>query len=84
VLRAALGEVGMKGREVEDALRVKVGFELPTDRAVPLAVNRGKPAVLAESGAPFSKALRNMGKQLVTAPARKDAKRRLFSSLGRS
>ncbi len=84
VLREAIGEVGMKRKEVEDALRVKVGFELPTDRAVPLAVNRGKPAVLAETGAPFSRALRAMGKQLVAAPARKGDKRRLFPSLGRS
>ncbi len=84
VLRDALGEVGMKRREVEDALRVKVGFELPSDRAVPLAVNRGKPAVLAESGAPFSRAVRAMGKQLLADPAAKSSKRRRLPSLGRS
>ena len=39
---------GMKQSEVEDALETKVRFELPSDRAVPLAVNRGKPAVLAD------------------------------------
>jgi pilus assembly protein CpaE len=84
VLRDALGEVGMKRREVEDALRVKVGFELPSDRAVPLAVNRGKPAVVAESGAPFSRAVRDMGKQLVAVPGATSAKRRRLPSLGRS
>jgi pilus assembly protein CpaE len=84
VLRDALGEVGMKRREVEDALRVKVGFELPSDRAVPLAVNRGKPAVVAEAGAPFSRAVRDMGKQLVAAPGGKSSKRRRLPSLGRS
>jgi pilus assembly protein CpaE len=84
VLREAVGEVGMKRREVEDALRVKVGFELPTDRAVPLAVNRGKPVVLAETGAPFSRAMRDIGKQLLSVPPRKAAKRRLIPSLGRN
>jgi pilus assembly protein CpaE len=84
VLRDAVGEVGMKRKEVEDALRVKVGFDLPSDRAVPLAVNRGKPAVLAEAGAPFSRALRDMGKQLLAGTDTKSSKRRLLPSLGRS
>jgi pilus assembly protein CpaE len=84
VLREAVGEVGMKQREVEDALRVKVGFELPTDRAVPLAVNRGKPVVLAEPGAPFSRAVREIGKELLVGSPRKGGKRRLIPSLGRS
>jgi pilus assembly protein CpaE len=84
VLRDAVGEVGMKRREVEDALRVKVGFEFPTDRAVPLGVNRGKPVVLAETGAPFARSIRELGKQLLTTPERKGEKRRLLPSLGRS
>jgi hypothetical protein len=50
---------------------------------VPLAVNRGKPAVLAETGAPFSRAIRDVGKQLLTAPGAKGGKRRLLP-LGRS
>ena len=48
VLNRANTNVGMKQREVEEALEVKVRYELPSDRAVPIAVNRGKPAVLAE------------------------------------
>jgi pilus assembly protein CpaE len=84
VLRDAVGEVGMKRREVEDALRVKVGFEVPTDRAVPLAVNRGKPVAIAETGAPFARAIRNVGKQLLATPHSKGGKRRLLPSLSRS
>ena len=83
VLRDAPGDVGMKRREVEDALGVKVGFELPTDRGVPLAVNRGKPIVLADSGAPFSRAIGETAKALLTAPSPKSGKRRWVPSLGR-
>jgi len=84
LLREAPGEVGMKPREVEEALRVKIGFELPADRVVPLAVNRGKPAVLAETGAPFSRAIRALGAELLASADRKTEKRRLLPSLGRS
>ena len=37
-------------------------FEIPSDRAVPLAVNRGNPAVLADPKADFSRAIREMAK----------------------
>jgi pilus assembly protein CpaE len=72
VLNRANTKVGMKRSEVEGAL------EVPSDRAVPIAVNRGNPAVLAESGADFSKALREMAKGLLPAEAAKSQKRRMF------
>jgi hypothetical protein len=45
---------------------------------VPIAVNRGNPAVLAESGADFSKAIRDMAKGLQPVEAAKAQKRGLF------
>ena len=45
VLNRANSKVGMKKNEVEGALDVKIGFEVPSDRAVPLGVNRGAPPV---------------------------------------
>jgi pilus assembly protein CpaE len=78
VLNRANSKVGMKRSEVEGALDVKVRFEVPSDRAVPIAVNRGNPAVLAESGADFSKAIREMAKGLQPAEAAKSNKRGLF------
>ena len=53
-------------------------FEVPSDRAVPLSVNRGNPVVLSESGSGFSKAVREMARTLVPAEAAKARKRRLF------
>ena len=48
VLNRANSNVGMKKGEVEAALEAKIRFEVPSDRAVPLAVNRGEPAVPRE------------------------------------
>ncbi|MDX6485974.1 MAG: pilus assembly protein CpaE, partial [Gaiellaceae bacterium] len=45
VLNRANSKVGMKQREVEAALEQKVRYEIPSDRAVPISVNKGAPAV---------------------------------------
>jgi Flp pilus assembly CpaE family ATPase len=57
----------MKRGEVEAALEQRVGFEIPSDRAVPLAVNRGNPAVASDPKADFSRAVREMAKSLQPA-----------------
>jgi pilus assembly protein CpaE len=67
VLNRANSNVGMKRGEVEAALEQKVRFEIPSDRAVPLAVNRGNPAVVSDPKADFSRAVREMAKSLQPA-----------------
>jgi MinD-like ATPase involved in chromosome partitioning or flagellar assembly len=52
----------MKQREVEAALEHKVRYEVPSDRAVPITVNKGVPAVVAESGSDFARAINAMAK----------------------
>jgi pilus assembly protein CpaE len=64
VLNRANTNVGMKRGEVEAALEQRVRYEVPSDRAVPLAVNRGNPAVASDPKADFSRALREMAKSL--------------------
>jgi pilus assembly protein CpaE len=64
VLNRANSKVGMKQREVEAALEHKVRWEVPSDRAVPISVNKGAPAVIAESGADFSRAITTMAKEV--------------------
>jgi pilus assembly protein CpaE len=76
VLNRANSNVGMKRGEVEAALEAKVRFEVPSDRAVPLAVNRSNPAVLSDPKADFSRALREMSKALLPVQASKNGKRR--------
>ena len=56
--------VGLKTREVETALKVKIAQELPSDGTVPLTINRGNPAVLAEPRCDFAKAIGHLAKQL--------------------
>ena len=82
VLNRSNSKVGMKRSEVESALGVKIAFEMPSDRAVPLAVNRGTPAVLAEAGCDFSRSIRSMAKGLLEPEQAK--KRRLFGALAKA
>ena len=79
VLNRSNSKVGMSKREVEGALDMTVSFEVPSDRAVPLAVNRGNPAVLADGGADFSAAVKKMAKAIVTPEKQKKARRSLFA-----
>jgi pilus assembly protein CpaE len=79
VLNRANSKVGMKKSEVEQALGVKIDFEVPSDRAVPLAVNRGMPAVVADTGCDFSRAVRSMSKAIVAQAGQQPAKRKMFA-----
>jgi MinD-like ATPase involved in chromosome partitioning or flagellar assembly/CheY-like chemotaxis protein len=47
---------GVSRSEIEQALDAPIAFELPDDPAVPAAVNRAQPAVLAAEQSPFSRA----------------------------
>jgi pilus assembly protein CpaE len=76
ILNRANSNVGMKRGEVEAALEAKIRFEVPSDRAVPLAVNRSNPAVLSDPKADFSRALREMAKVLLPAQVSKNGKKR--------
>ena len=82
VMNRANSKVGLEQKEVEAALRTKVDFEIPSERVVPLTVNRGNPAVLSEPSADFSQAVRKLAATLQPAPAEK--KRRLLGALARA
>jgi pilus assembly protein CpaE len=66
VLNRANTKVGLSKREVEGALKVAVQIEVPSDRMVPISVNRGTPAVLSEPGSDFAKAMNNLAKTVMT------------------
>jgi pilus assembly protein CpaE len=85
VLNRSNSKVGMKPNEVEGALGMKVRYEIPSDRAVPLAVNRGNPVVLAEESADVSRAIKAMAKEMFRAPKEEEGKkRRLIPALSRA
>jgi pilus assembly protein CpaE len=83
VLNRANTKVGLSKREVEGALKVSVHVEVPSDRIVPVSVNRGTPAVLSEPGSDFAKAMTALAKTVMTTePVSKRSKKRM--SLARS
>src|SRR5215208_977720 len=84
VLNRANSKVGMKPKEVESTLERKIDFEIPSDRIVPLAVNRGNPAVLSDPKAEFSRAVRAMAKELVAAQAAAKQKKSFMATLARA
>ncbi len=84
VLNRANSKVGMKKKEVEGALNITIGFEVPSDRAVPLGVNRGLPPAISDTGSDFAKAIRSVAKSLLTTPQEQTKKKRAFASLARA
>jgi pilus assembly protein CpaE len=82
VLNRANSKVGMKPKEVEAALEREIAYEVPSDRIVPLAVNRGNPAVLSDTKADFSRAVRAMAKELVAAQVAAKQKKSFLATLG--
>jgi pilus assembly protein CpaE len=84
VLNRANSQVGLKRSEVEAALETKVSFELPSDRAVPLSVNRGQPAVLSEPGSDFARAIKEMAAAIVAPHGERATRRRWLPSLAKA
>jgi pilus assembly protein CpaE len=82
VLNRANSKVGMSKKEVEGALDVKIRFEVPSDRAVPLGVNRGQPPAIGDPSCDFARAMREVAKSLLTPEAPK--KRRMFAALAKA
>jgi len=69
VMNRSSANVGLKVREVEDGMKVKVGHELPLDRTVQICVNRGDAPVLAEPRSEFSRGLMALAKQVAPKAA---------------
>jgi pilus assembly protein CpaE len=60
---------GVTRAEIERALETELAFELPDDAAVPTALNRGTPAVLADKDGRFARAVSALaGTLFVAAP----------------
>jgi pilus assembly protein CpaE len=54
---------GVSVQDIEQSLDSEISFELPDDRAVPTAVNRAIPVVLADESSSFSQAARRLAEQ---------------------
>jgi pilus assembly protein CpaE len=75
---------GVTRHDIEQALETEIAFELPDDTAVPEAINRATPIVLAEPASRFSRAVSGLTKSLFAdapkalAPAAGSQKRTLL------
>jgi len=58
---------GVARREMEEALEAEMTFELPDDPAVPAALNRAVPAVLADKNGRFARAVTALAETLFAA-----------------
>src|SRR6184192_2462418 len=84
VLNRANSKVGMSKKEVEGALDVQMSFEVPSDRAVPISVNRGNPAVLADGNSEFAGAIKRLAQSLVTAQTVAKERKKFLAALARA
>ncbi|HKT43238.1 MAG TPA: AAA family ATPase [Gaiellaceae bacterium] len=85
VMNRTTANVGLKTREVEDGLHVKVAHELPLDRLVQVCVNRGEAAVLAQPRSEFARAIAGLVKQVTpTVPTPTAAQRKRLLSFARA
>jgi pilus assembly protein CpaE len=82
ILNRSTTNVGMKRKEVEGALDFPVRFEMPNDPAVPLGVNRGNPAALADGSSEYTRATKELARSLlVSTGSGKSERRRWLPSL---
>jgi pilus assembly protein CpaE len=77
---------GISRSNIEEALDTKVAYELPDDRAVPVAVNRAVPVVVSDENSPFSRAVGKLASSVFAhAPAKapRESSQRRFLLRGR-
>jgi MinD-like ATPase involved in chromosome partitioning or flagellar assembly len=55
---------GVDRGDIEQALETKIAYELPDDPAVPAAVNRALPVVVAEDGSGFARAANDLAESI--------------------
>jgi pilus assembly protein CpaE len=81
-----IGAAGAVARDdIEEALDTKIAFELPDDPAVPAAINRAVPVVLADEGSSFAQAATRLAATVFAGSraATDGAPRRRFGLRGR-
>jgi len=78
VLNRANSKVGMKESEVEAALEQRIAFRIPSERAVPISVNKGLPLIVDDAGAEFSREVRTVAQALAHPEPANSSKRRRF------
>ena len=67
VMNRSGAKVGLEDRDVERTLRREITYTLPSDKAVPISVNRGQPVVLDNPRSRVARSLVDMARSLEAA-----------------
>jgi pilus assembly protein CpaE len=67
VMNRSGAKVGLDDRDVERTLRREITYTLPSDKAVPISVNRGQPVVLDNPRSRVARSLTDMARSLEAA-----------------
>jgi pilus assembly protein CpaE len=70
LINRAGADVGLEICEIETVLGREIDYTVPSDRAVPLSINRGRP-VTSDPDSPAGRALAEIGRSLVAAVGRR-------------
>jgi pilus assembly protein CpaE len=70
VMNRAGADVGLETADIEATLRREIAYALPSDRAVPLSVNRGRAVVADDPRSPAARSLLSLSRSLVAAVGR--------------
>ena len=70
VMNRAGADVGLDTADIEAALRREIAYALPSDRAVPLSVNRGRAVVTDDPRSRAARSLMGVSRSLVAAVGR--------------
>jgi len=76
VLNRANAQVKLDVREIEQVLGMRADFPIPSDIAVPIAVNAGVPVVLQEPRAAVTRAIEHLASRLAVTGAMEDSGKR--------
>ncbi|MGN6380109.1 MAG: AAA family ATPase, partial [Gaiellales bacterium] len=64
VMNRSGAKVGLEDRDVERTLRREITYTLPSDKAIPISVNRGQPVILDNPRSRVARSLSDMARSL--------------------
>ena len=71
LMNRADADVGLDGEDIEQILRHEIDYMVPSDRAVPLSINRGRPVTSDDPGSLAARSLLAVSRSLVAAVDRR-------------
>jgi pilus assembly protein CpaE len=71
LMNRAGADVGLDCDDVEQILRREIAYTVPSDRSVPVSINRGRPVTSDDPGSPAARSLLEVSRSLVAAVGRR-------------